>query len=73
MLVTDVLESSLNCANQVIKKIPIITDLSLAVAHQVIPANHQMQRQDDPQSGKDVQMRIYGTEIRNFLADHVKC
>ena len=42
---------------------------ALAVAHQVIPANHQMQRQDDPQFGKDVQARIYGTEIRNLLAD----
>ena len=28
---------------------------ALAVVHQVIPANHQMQRQDDPQFGKDVQ------------------
>lgn len=42
---------------------------ALAVAHQVIPANQQMQRQDDPQFGKDVQARIYGTEIRNLLAD----
>lgn len=42
---------------------------ALAVVHQVIPANHQMQRQDDPQFGKDVQARIYGTEIRNLLAD----
>ena len=42
---------------------------ALAVVYQVIPVNHQMQRQDDPQFGKDVQARIYGTEIRNFLAD----
>ena len=42
---------------------------ALAVVHQVIPANHQMQHQDDPQFGKDVQARIYGTEIRNLLAD----
>ena len=42
---------------------------ALKVAHQIIPANHQMQRQDDPQFGKDVQARIYGAEIRNLLAD----
>ena len=32
---------------------------ALKVAHQIIPANHQMQRQNDPQFGKDVQARIY--------------
>ena len=42
---------------------------ALKVAHQVIPANRQMQRQNDSQFGKDVQARIYGTEIRNLLAD----
>ena len=42
---------------------------ALKVAHQVIPANRQMQRQNDPQFGKDVQARIYGTEIRNLLTD----
>ena len=42
---------------------------SLKVAHQIISANHQMQRQNDPQFGKDVQARIYGTEIRKLLAD----
>ena len=42
---------------------------ALKVAHQIIPANHQMQRQNDPQFGKDVQARIYGTEIRNLLTD----
>ena len=42
---------------------------ALKVAHQVIPANRQMQRQNDSQFGKDVQARIYGTEIRNLLTD----
>ena len=42
---------------------------ALKVAHQIISANHQMQRQNDPQFGKDVQARIYGTEIRNLLTD----
>ena len=42
---------------------------ALKVAHQVIPANHQIQRQDNPQFGKEVQAQIYGTEIRNLLAD----
>ena len=42
---------------------------ALKDAHQNIPAKPQMQRQDDPQFGKDVQARIYGAEIRNLLAD----
>lgn len=42
---------------------------ALEAVHQVIPANHEKQRQDDPQFGKDMQAKIYGTEIRNLLSD----
>ena len=42
---------------------------ALKAAHQVLPTKELIQKQDNPQFGKDMQKKIYGTEIRNLLSD----
>ncbi len=42
---------------------------ALKAIHQVISVDNFSQKQDDPQFGIQVQQKIYGTEIRDLLAD----